>query len=254
MSSASPEEVDERPVATSHETVLAIAERSGRTLTPVRSQFVQAERTDAATPRSGPLAKFMRAGDRRALIAYLLVLTAASSEPWDVRHPAAVWARALAIDVERPAAAMSKIWKRLDDRGLVARTRSRRQVLLTPLREDGSGDAYTRPDGQARADRFLRLDHAFWEEEWYARLSLPAVGMLLVALAEKPGFELPYERGPSWYGISADSISRGFRELSEAGLISHTVRYRPEPLSATGYVEVRRWNVQEPFSRRGERP
>lgn len=253
MTAIATDEVDERPVTTGHQTVVAMAERSRRTFVPLRSRFVQAERTDAETPRPGPLATFMRAGDRRAMVAYLLVLTAASSEPWDVRHASAVWARALGIDVERPTAAVSKVWKRLEDRRLIERTRIRRQVVLTPLREDGGGDAYTRPDGKAKADRYLKLDHSFWEDQWYERLSLPAIGVLLIALAEKPGFELPYDRGPMWYGISADSVYRGFKELADAGIITYTVRYRPEPLSETGYVEVRRWHLQDPFARRGER-
>ncbi|MBS4009549.1 MAG: hypothetical protein KGZ72_02215 [Roseovarius sp.] len=254
MSADTVEELEERPVATGQQTVAAMAQRSGRTFIPIRSQFVQAERTAADVARAGPLSVFVRSGDHRGLLAYLLVLTVASKEPWDARYPAAVWARALDIDVQRPAAAMSKVWKRLQDRNLVARQRHRRQAEVTPLREDASGDPYTRPVGARSHDRYLKLDHAFWEDGWYARLGLPAVAMLLVALAEKQGFELPYERGPDWYGVSADTVYRGFRELNREGLLTYTVRYRPEPLSEVGSVEVRRWYVQDPFARRGARP
>ena len=33
-----------------------------------------------------------------------------------------------------------------------------------------------------------------------------------------PPFVLPAERGPQWYGISADTIDRGLRQLRNEGL------------------------------------
>ena len=178
-------------------------------------------------------------------------MTATSSEPWNISLPAAVWARALDIEVARPAAAVSKVWKRLERRDLIHRRRSGRQADITVLREDGSGEPYTRPKGKQRADRYLKLDHQYWTGDWYQRLSLAGKAMLLVALAEKPGFQLPYERAPAWYGLSPDTVQRGFDELLAAELINYDSRYRAEPLSAIGYTEVRTWWLQAPFAIEG---
>lgn len=46
------------------------------------------------------------------------------------------------------------------------------------------------------ADRFLKLPNAYWTDGWCDKLGLPALAMLLVALAEKHGFELPTEKVP----------------------------------------------------------
>lgn len=238
------------PPVTRRSTVTALADRARRGFVPVRRTFVQktASAKTRADGRSGPLATFVRTGDDRGLDALLLVLTAASRDPWNVSLAADVWARALGISVTKPSAAMSKVWRRLEDRKLITRSRSGRMADVTPLREDGSGADYTRPDGKKVEDRFLKLDHAYWTDGWHETLTLPGKAMLLLALGEKPGFELPYERAPEWYGLSADSVHRGFNDLLRHGLISYDREYRSEPLSAIGYVEIRKWWVRAPFS------
>jgi len=87
-----------------------------------------------------------------------------------------------------------------------------RKIRVTLLREDGSGQPYTRP-GKGNTDRFLRLSHRFWLDGWYEKVDLPATAMLLVALHEKLNFELPTERVPDWYGWSADTAERGLATL-----------------------------------------
>jgi hypothetical protein len=117
---------------------------------------------------------------------------------------------------------------------------------VTLLREDGSGQAYTRP-GKGNPDRFLRLQHSYWRDGWYDRLDLPATAMLLVALHEKHNFELPTERVPDWYGWSADTAERGLATLEQLGLLTHTTRLKKAPLSPTGLTKVNRYLLRRPF-------
>jgi hypothetical protein len=146
------------------------------------------------------------------------------------------------------ASAVSKILTRLEQRTLITRQRHGRQrkIRVTLLREDGSGQPYTRP-GKDNPDRFLRLPHSFWRDGWHERLDLPATAMLLVALHEKNNFELPAERVPEWYGWSADTAERGLATLEHHGLITRTTRLKKTPLSPTGQTKVNRYLLREPF-------
>ena len=83
-----------QPEATPRETVAALLQRSGRDALPVRTTFVQTKSPDGVS-LPGPLATFVRNGDELGLDLYLLVHSAASAAPWDVRLHAAVWTRGL---------------------------------------------------------------------------------------------------------------------------------------------------------------
>jgi hypothetical protein len=145
--------------------------------------------------------------------------------------------------------AVTKIFAKLEERGLILRGRRgrERKIRVTLLREDGSGQAYTRPDGKTLADRFLKLPNAYWTDGWCDKLTLPALAMLLVALSEKHGFELPTEKVPAWYGWSADTAERGLAELETHGLLGKSRYRRTEPLSPTGYSIVNTYYLQPPF-------
>lgn len=242
-----PETTVPPPPPTAAETVAEMCRRSGRAATPIRSSFVQ--QPPGSNERPSVLADFVRRGDRRGLEALLLVLTMASAEPYDVRLESRVWARALNIDAKDHSTAVSKVWTRLAERDLIERERVRRWAEITPLREDGSGEPYTRPTG-ADGDVFFNLDHAFWVT-WREKLSTAGLSMLLVSLHSPPGFELPFERVPEWYGFSSDTAQAGMAELIGHDLLSLAVAYRAEPLSPTGAVEVRRYRVRPPFRTAG---
>lgn len=79
-------------------------------------------------------------------------------------------------------------------------------------------------------------------------MDLPATAMLLVALHEKPSFELPTERTPAWYGWSADTAERGLRALEDVGLITKTTRVKKAPLSPTGQTRVNIYTLKPPFA------
>ena len=164
----------------------------------------------------------MRNRDLRGLQAELLLLGITSSgdgqDGWTTTLPIAVWARAFVTthyaSAASAATAVSKVLSRSEKRRLIERDRRgrERKIRVTLLREDGSGQPYTRP-GKGNTDRFLRLSHRFWLDGWYEKVDLPATAMLLVALHEKLNFELPTERVPDWYGWSADTAERGLATL-----------------------------------------
>jgi hypothetical protein len=244
---------DEVP-ATVADTRAALLTRSKRDFTPVNKLFVQAPQGSAE--RHGPLSIFIKHGDHRGLLTYLFILAITSSgdqaDGWSTTLPLSVWARALGTTETATGAAataaVSKVLTRLENRYLIRRERRgrERKVRVTLLREDASSSEYTRP-GKGNTDRFLRLSHRFWLDEWSERLSLPALAMLLVALHEKPGFELPTERMPDWYGWSADTAERGFAQLEEHGLLLKTSRLVKAPLSPTGITRVNQYWLQPPF-------
>lgn len=251
---------DESP-ATPAETRAYLLDRAKRANTPVRNAFVQQPRGSAVRP--GPLSTFVHNRDLRGLQTFLFALAVASSgdseEGWSTTLSIPVWARALnltevATDASA-ATAVSKVFTRLEQRNLIERDRRgrERKIRVTVLREDGSGDSYTRP-GKGNSDKYLQLPHAYWTEEWFLQLDLPATAMLLVALHEKPGFQLPTERVPDWYGWSADTAERGFATLERHGLISKVSRFRKAPLSPTGLAKLNEYTLTGPFARKPATP
>jgi hypothetical protein len=83
-------------IATGPETAAALAAAAGRKAkaTPIRRVLVQPHER-AAQSHGGPLAQLVRRRDRRALVLYLMIVTMASKEPWDVTRDAQIWARFL---------------------------------------------------------------------------------------------------------------------------------------------------------------
>src|SRR5512132_1740037 len=127
-----------RPTPTQQETIEDLLTRSKRRELPIRWSFVQ--RGSRLRPEPGPLAQFVSHHEGRALDLYLLLQAVASAAPWNVDLPAGVWARMLGLPGDNGPLAVSKIWKRLEDRGLIARDRVRRHASVTLLCEDCTGD------------------------------------------------------------------------------------------------------------------
>lgn len=223
---------------------------------PIRNTFVQGGTQGKPTP--GPLAALLRNHDERGLELKLLHQAVASSPAvsgdYDVTEAAVVWARALGLyHPTQGAAAVSKTWRRLEALGLVRRERSGRLAVVTLLREDGSGHAYTHP--YLKRERYFKLPLEYWtaEQRWYGRLSLPAKAMLLIALSLPNGFYLPYDKAKLWYGVSSDTAKTGLAELRHLQLIKVATRYVPAPLSPLGYIERRHYTLRAPFGPRRER-
>lgn len=238
---------DETP-ADEAETRKFLLDRSKRDNAPIPNVFIQ-DPDKSLKSRAAPLADFVRSGDVRGLRAFLLLHAFISSgegeNGWSATLPLKVWARAFdttkTADVRSASSAATKILSRLVSRNLIVRTRSgrARNITVTLLRPDGSGDPYVRPDGLTVANRFTRLNHKYWTDGWYEQLDLAATAMLLVALHEDPdGFPLPTERVPDWYGWSADTAERGLKTLRDHGLIEVEKRVKKAPLAPSGVTTV----------------
>jgi hypothetical protein len=245
------EEIPEPTSADAVDEIVTISKR--RQSFPLRPTFVQL--TAGEQSAGGPLSYLVRSGDHRALLLFLLLLTKASSDPWDATLPSAAWARALAIELPTSKSArtsVSKTWKRLENIGLVQRSRKGRLAQIHLLREDGSRSPYTSPGGDR--ERYVQVPLKLWTSgpddahRWYQELKLSELAALLVALTFKGEFSLPYEKSPEWYSISADTMSRGMLGLETRGLLQVVRSYRPTPLSQNGYTQDFRFMLQGEFA------
>lgn len=240
-----------RPQTATISVLLGAAGRKTATV-PIRRTFVQ-QGTQRA-PKPGPLQAIVTRHDETALDLFLLHRALASSDPWDVTRDARIWGRALGhgSDVDGGASIVSKAWRRLDEEyGLVSRERAGRLARITALDEGGLREAYTSP-----ASTYLKLPFEFWttEQAWFHRLGLPAKACLLIGMSLMPPFVLPAERGPQWYGISADTIDRGLRQLRNEGLLSRKITTVENWLSPTGVIPEVRYRLKAPFARRQRIP
>jgi hypothetical protein len=209
---------------------------------------VQAPRGSETRP--GPLKVFVSNGDLRGLRAYLITVAATSAsndDGWSTTLDSLVWARLLDAEVTTAthAGARTAAWRalgRLQDRQLIRRarsSRSNREITVTLLRENGSGESYYHPANGASddpSDWYFRLPVSFWTKGHDTTLTMPGLAMLLTVAMEKPWSSFPAERMPDWYGWSADTTERGLRELVDLGLCERREAFRRAPLSAVGYT------------------
>ena len=209
---------------------------------PIRSSFVQ-ERGGARAP--GPLHHFVRERRLLALQLYLLLHCVARAEPWDARLAAMAWARALDKTSAGAEATISRNWAWLEDRQLVRSERDKRLRRVYLLKEDGSGDEYTRPKGN-----FFSLPLAFFRDEWHQRLSLAGTAVLLIALDREPAFQLRKEHASGWFAISADTLQRGLDELRDHDLLSIRPRRFAAPRTRQGWTMANEYRLLGPFAKK----
>ena len=119
-----------------------------------------------------------------------------------------------------------------------------RKIRVTLLREDGSGNAYTRP-GKGNTDRFLRLSHRFWLDGWYERLDLPATAMLLVAPAREAQLRVA-DRARSRVVRVVGGHRRARSGYARRGRPADSHHPAEEgPLSPTGQTKINRYLLHE---------
>lgn len=210
---------------------------------------------DDVADRVSVLGPMVTARKRRSLVAYLLLLTI---WPWLSKQerplPAAVWARALSTDKGRQwtTTNVSAAWADLEKRGLVVRRRLSRGVVIEPRREDGA-EAYTSPGTIAgdRRETYFIVPPEFWEEEWFERLSLPGLAMLLIIAGEtsdKSEVWLTHEKTALWYGFSQRSVEAGIEDLRKQGLLNERIVWTTAPLSAIGKTQQHWYSLSGAFS------
>lgn len=240
------------PTVTGHDARVELINRNIRATVPVRKAFVQ--RPPGETPRKGPLATFVTNGDLRGLRAYLIIVAAsgASDEKrggWVTELDSLVWGRL--FDAEETAtqqAARTAAWRtmgRLKERGLIERAREpgARNIAVTLLREDASGEHYTRPNGKTVDDRFLRLPVRFWKNGYDSEITLPGLAMMLVLAAEKPWSSYPPDRMEEWYGWSGDTTQRGLKNLLDLNLAERRKSYKKAPLAPLGSTLIYQYRL-----------
>jgi hypothetical protein len=196
-------------------------------------------------------ARAVRVGGTRARARlYLLVLLRTAGAPHSIALPSGVWARAVGLGSAATAAnAISKQWAWLEEEKLISRGRRGSRAEITVLREDGTGRAY--PAGKAGGP-WLRLPFAYWERNWFGRLAVPEKAVLLIALSLLDDFYLPQEKGPAWYGLSADTVGRGLRGLKAKGVLKERVLQKAAPGAPHGYTQQHHYTLQPPFGPKGK--
>lgn len=231
-------------VATPHETRTEMLRLSARGYSQIRHVLVQLP--DAERPRASTLSVVVSQRKHRALILYLLLL---ACWPWlaERREPiqGSVWIRALTTSkgLTWTGSTLSRAWADLEEMGLIKKNREERLLRVAPLREDGQ-EPYELPRGRTdRWNAYFVLPDTFWLEDFFAKLSLPALSMLLVIAKEtnaKAEVWMTYESCEVWYGIKPQSAQKGLKELAAAGLLHRRIEKVKAPLSPTGWT-VRMW-------------
>lgn len=238
--------------ATQQTTIEALLDNSSRDILPLAHTFVQhRDAEDRGIP--GPLSWFVEAHHERGMQQYLLAHAVASGGEWDVAYDSRVWARALGLSDEHSSSrnAVSRVWRWLERHSLIERSRKGRLSKITLLYDDGSGRPYAHPADMG--DRYLTVPYAYWRDEWYRKLDLSALAVLLIARSLPKTFPLPMERVPDWYGVSTSTFQKGARTLRKHGLLKHWYVQEPRPLAPEGFTRVNYYELQKPFSRPGGR-
>lgn len=194
---------------------------------------------------------------RRSLVLYLLLLTC---WPWlestdgEPLLPAASWARGLRTVKGRSwnPSLISQAWVDLEERQLITKVRRPHGLIVKPRREDGAAD-YTAPGSVADDfyETYFVLPGEFWTEEWFERLSLPALAMLLIIAgetSEKQEVRLTNKDTAKWFGMSARSVESGIKDLMDSGLLSERLVRVKAPLSASGQSTEHWYNLTGAFS------
>jgi hypothetical protein len=228
------------PVMSSEETLRHMLDKAQRRVgTPVRRSFAQGgTRHD---PRPGLLADLVANRDGTSLDLFLLTLTLATREPYHVVYPSAWWQRALGLSDET---LVSRARERLERRHLITRFRKGRLVVVSPLKEDGSGEPYARP---VKGESYGNLPLNYWRERHFATLPLAAKAMLVVSLVQHGPFTLPQERVKDWYGISADTAYKGLSILRERRLLTRQSEWKLNRRSPSGYSQGYVYTLRSPY-------
>lgn len=232
---------------------------SGRGYTVLRQNFVQFD--DSHSNRASVLGRIVSERKHRALVLYLLLLTvwphlANRDEPlWSV-----VWRRALTTDKgpRWSRADLSKTWAQLEDElNLIVREREGRLQRVSPLMEVG-GAPYVPPSGERKNwdETYLTLPPDFWTDEWFARLTLAELAVLLIVAKETSDRDemwVTESKVDEWYGISPNTLRKGLHGLKRQGLLKVRPEHVPAPLSPLGYTTRNFYSLTGPFSRGSRR-
>jgi hypothetical protein len=240
--------VDEQPM-TPADARANLLGKALRGYLPLRKEFVQRPNTEASRPSL--LGEMVKCRQETALRLLLLVL---ALEPADsLRMSTKRWAQMVSSNGRACTTNMlSAAVKVLTDRGLVERVGTGRIFGLKPLREDGSGATYLRPgsDGDTGKGYFV-VPHELWTTGLVDDLKLAGLAVFLISLHDthqKSSFQVAYQQFPDWYGISERTAERGFKELSDQGILLKQDQFVGDPFSLLGLRRVTWRALADPYS------
>lgn len=207
-----------------------------RSTTPLRKAFLRAPAPDSPVPPLAQIVSTKGRGGGVPLKLYLGLIRRSSAAPYETNLSARRWASLLNLEEPNTLGArrIHAGLDRLQDLNLIEVTPSRGEAsVVTLLREDASGEAYSPPSAPGQGERrYLQAPDSLWNGH-IQQLSGPALAMLLILLAEPgsqgDGMWWSVENFPAWYRISESMRARGTRELIEFGLLRVTKRMLDTP-------------------------
>lgn len=164
-----------------------------------------------------------RGGKTRVML-YLSLLWIASGQDHSATRPARWWAELLGMSDPQGAGSRSirNSWVELERRKFVSITAAPASgdvPTIRLLKEDGSGDAYTIPEGHG-GDTYRRIPQTAWRTLFHSNeLSSPGLTMFLVALrtygqAQGRALTFPREYFQTEYGMGETTRKAGLRNLT----------------------------------------
>lgn len=214
------------------------------------------------------------AGGEVRLKLLLSLLWVAVGQPYHAQYPAHVWAALIGVDDPdtRGARRVRHATAWLEDHEFVKRLDTPGRVTtLQPLREDGSGRAFT-PAGvvisaeeSARGsfstkDTYFQIPASLWTNRWIAGLSGRSLAVLLMLISEQRGSEekqvwisprLIRER----FNMSENFRREGIRELEDLRLVqTHRESFQGSALHERRYRNVYEVNHRRLLTHRWASP
>ncbi|MFD7628988.1 hypothetical protein ACFV7Q_23645 [Streptomyces sp. NPDC059851] len=180
----------------------------------------------------------------------------AARADWGVTRRSETWGRAAGISFATDgtaSAAVSRHLAKLKELKLISTASDGRMTRITKLLEDGSGNPYTRPSGNAegsRKDIYFKVPFAYWEQGYYRSLDIPAKAMLFILMSQRSrSFVLHKAREYAlWDGVSPSTVGRGIEELKAKGLLYEFLSEQYlDGSSVFGQSRRVRWALAAPF-------
>ena len=216
----------------------------------LRKVFVQQPNTTGSRPSI--LGSMVNNRQETAL--RLLLLALALEALKDEMLPPRRWTEILNTAHPCSPDQFTRALEQLEERKLLQRTGTNRLIGLTPLLENGSGNAYTSPTA-AGADvgkGFFIIPNQAWTTGLIDNLRLPGLAMLLVTLHDthqRPSFQVPLDKMPDWYGISERTAERGYNELLAQNVLLTRVQMVAAPRTPSGLRPITHRALADPYSK-----
>jgi hypothetical protein len=200
--------------------------------------FIRRADVSSGPPPLAVLLRGGRGGEVRLKL-YLSMALLAVSPPYNLPViPAWSWAELLDLpDPEHNGARRvnEAIGWLVEHRLVVSDRRRGVSGAVRLLSQSGTGDPYARPAG---GGRYVKLPLGVWRDGWIVRLSGAALGLLIILLDLQGGRTKPQWISPSVararYDLSADTWTKGVRELRCLGIVSVS------RVSQGGFLDYRR--------------